>query len=218
MNDTVESIPSEAPRRIDVRHLSTAAWDSRSPVWWGNLLLTLIETTTVALMIGTYFYLRRNFGQWPPPRINELPFNPEPLPHLLFGTLNLVILLASVPLTYVTDMAARRSDEKSLRGLLPAMLGVAVLTTVLRFYEFGAMHVKWDENAYGSAVWWILGLHLSYLLAGAGEYFIMTIWTWTHELDEHHALDVTLIGGFWYWVAGTWVVCYLVLYWCPRWM
>jgi hypothetical protein len=30
-------------------------------------------------------------------------------------------------------------------------------------------------------------------------------------------MDVTLAGGYWYWVAGTWILLYAVVYFAPRW-
>jgi hypothetical protein len=44
----------------------------------------------------------------------------------------------------------------------------------------------------------------------------MLAWLLTHPIDEKHAMDVTLAGGFWYWVAGTGAVLYVVLFWGPR--
>ena len=37
------------PRTLDVSHLPNTAWDEASPLWWGNLLLTFIETTTLMI-------------------------------------------------------------------------------------------------------------------------------------------------------------------------
>src|SRR5205807_1861593 len=58
---------------LDVSHLPPAALDARAPGWWGNALLTAIETTTVALLVASYLYLWRNFPQslWPPPRVDR---------------------------------------------------------------------------------------------------------------------------------------------------
>ena len=61
-----------------------------------------------------------------------------------------------------------------------------------------------------------LALHLTYQLAAAGEFLVMGAWVARHGLDEKHALDVTLAGGFWYWVAATGVVVYVVIFWGPR--
>ena len=46
---------------IDASRLPADAPDSRAPAWWGNVLFMAIETTTVALLLASYFYLWRNF-------------------------------------------------------------------------------------------------------------------------------------------------------------
>lgn len=213
MTETANPLP---PATMDVSDLLESGWDSHDPVWWGNLLAILIETTTVALMVATYFYLRRNFDEWPPPRINELPILYKPVPNLIFGTLNLLLLVGSCVVVYITDMTARLKDHNTLIRWLLAMLAIGCLSTLIRVFEFNQFHFKWNDNAYGSVVWWMLSLHMTYILAGTLEYFIMWAWIATHDLDEHHALDVTLAGGYWYWTAGTWVILYIVLYICPR--
>ena len=38
-----------------------------------------------------------------------------------------------------------------------------------------------------------------------------------HGFEDKHGLDVTLMGGFWYWLAGIWVITYVIVYWYPRW-
>src|SRR5207248_1070724 len=70
MTELANPVP---PAMLDVSDLPESGWDSNDPVWWGNLLAILIETTTIALLIASYFYLRRNFDEWPPPRIDEAP-------------------------------------------------------------------------------------------------------------------------------------------------
>ena len=79
-----------------------------------------------------------------------------------------------------------------------------------------ATHFWWNDNAYASTVWTTLGIALTYQIAAAAEFLIMGLWVARHGLDSKHALDVTLAGGFWYWVAGTGVILYAVLFWGPR--
>ena len=53
--------------------------DARAPMWWGNLLLIFIETMTMGLLVASYFYIRRNFWEWPPPRgMNGIDSNGSP--------------------------------------------------------------------------------------------------------------------------------------------
>jgi len=201
---------------IDVSHLPNSAWDERSPLWWGNLLLALIESSTVLLMLATYFYLRMNERLWPPPKVDVFPPILNPNPDLGVATANVLMLIGSCALMYWTDMAARRKDKPKVVLGLVIMLVVSIVAMVLRWYEFKATKFWWNDNAYASTLWWTLGLHFTYLLAGAGEFFIMGLWISTHRLDEKHAMDVTLAGGYWYWVAGTATLIYAVIFIGPR--
>jgi heme/copper-type cytochrome/quinol oxidase subunit 3 len=206
----------KARATLDVSHLPTSAFDERSPLWWGNLLLVLIETTTLAIMLASYFYLRMNFEQWPPPKVDVHPPIHEPWPDLGAATAAVVLMLAACLPMYWTDMAARRQERGKVLLGLGLMLAVSVAAVVLRGYEFHATKVWWNDNAYASVVWTTLGVALTYQLAAAGEFLIMLLWIATNKLDEKHALDVTLAGGFWYWVAGTGAVVYAVIFWGAR--
>ena len=105
-------------RTIDVSGLPTAAMDEKSPLWWGNLLLMLIETATLGIMLACYFYVKQNFEQWPPPKVDVYPPVLHPTPALGAATADVVLMvLACLPM-YWTDMAARRKDRgKTLIGL-----------------------------------------------------------------------------------------------------
>src|SRR5947209_19561815 len=92
---------------IDVSHLPPTAFDTRAPVWWGNTLMMFIETTSVALLVVTYFYVRQNFPQWPPPRLSANPPLERPLPDLGLATADVLLLLGSVVPAVVVDRADR---------------------------------------------------------------------------------------------------------------
>ncbi len=202
--------------RIDVSGLPTAAMDERSPLWWGNLLMILIETTTLGVMLGSYFYLKQNFELWPPPKVDVYPAVLHPVPGLGAATADAVLMvLACLPM-YWTNMAARRKDRGRTLAGLALMLAVSLVTIWLRWKEFSATRFWWNDYAYASVVWTTLGLALTYQLAAALEFLVMGAWVVRHGLDEKHALDVTLAGGFWYWVAGTGAIVYAVIFWGPR--
>ena len=96
---------------IDVAHLPPSAVDHRSPIWWGNLMLLVIETTMFAILVATYFYVRINFEQWPPPQSNFPPFDRHPVPDVFWGTTNLLIILFAAGAMAVADRAALRGDR-----------------------------------------------------------------------------------------------------------
>jgi cytochrome c oxidase subunit III len=229
------------PPTLDVSHLPASAFDSREPPWWGNTLLLVIETTTVALLVVSYFYARQASEEWPPPRVDENPTLLRPVPDLKFGTLNAVLLtLSCLPMLWV-DLAARRhftpraskgeappagprgaEDPERARaaravgnGLL-LMVALGLLAVLVRVAEFRGLHFRWDDNAYASLVWSILGLHLVYLVMAAVEAGVAASWVFLFGLDQKRAADVTLVATTWYWTAGTWLLLYGVVYWSPR--
>ena len=81
--------------------------DARDPVWWGNLLMIFIESTTVLLLLASYFYCWRNEPQWPPPLANQPAFH-QPLPSFKASTANLIVMLGTCITMYLTDKAARQ--------------------------------------------------------------------------------------------------------------
>jgi len=222
MSKVIETLDPDGRRVLDVSDLPTSANGSREPVWWGNTLLMFIETTTLVLLVVSYFYLRRNFDGWPPPQPNRLTplFEHANWPDLLYPTIELVLMLLSIIPMHFTDRAALRQNARGVNIGLSIMFVIAAAMIAMRFLQMQPTHLKfrWDENAYGSIIWVILGTHLTYLVAAAAEFFIMAAWVMRHGIDFKHGLDVELAGIYWYWVVATWVVCYMVVYFGPRWL
>jgi len=211
-------MPHTTPINIDASKLPASAFGEKAPLWWGNLLLILIETTTIALLVASYYYLRMNYDAWPPPKVDVYPVQYDPVPYLGVATFNMLMLLGSCLPMYWTDMAARRKEEFKTRMGLTFMFIVSVIGIVLSFFELRDTRFWWNDNAYASIVWVTLCLHLTYILAGSLEFLVMGAWIWTHEIDDKHALDVTLAGGYWYWVTGIGVIVYAVVFLSPRWV
>lgn len=226
---------------IDARKLPAEALGSRTPAWWGNVLFMAIETTTVLLLLASYFYLWRNFpeSQWPPPRVDKMPPLVRPVPDLLYGTLNILLLVATVPLVVRLDRACREQfltleklnvskPEEAPAGERPEarprlVLGGLVLLTalglvscLLRVKEFPALQFDWNDNAYASLVWTALGLHLLYIVIEAIEFAVLAAWTAVWGLGENQCGDIILTCEYWYWTVSIGVLIYAVVYWFPR--
>lgn len=197
-----------AVRTLDVSKLPTAVLDSRSLVWWGTVIMSLIETIVFAISVGAYFYLRMIANEWPPGRSGP--------PGLTAATINVVILLVSVIPAIALDRAARRRDARAVRLFLGLNLAFGTAFLVFRFFEFKALHCLWNSSAYGSITWTILGLHTSNLLTSLLETAIVLAWFLFEKPDEHHFLDARLDGVFWYFIVLTWIPLYLVVFIVPR--
>jgi heme/copper-type cytochrome/quinol oxidase subunit 3 len=202
-------------RVVDVSHLPRHGLDYQECIWWGNLLLIAIETTMFGLLAASYFYIFLYTSPWPPPRTAP-PSTLFTAPDLLPGTITVILLVASCIPMFLADRAARHFEAKRVIFWLvvSALFGVAAL--VLRFYEFPAIHFRWDSNAYGSVVWFLLGFHLMHLSASIVETAMIASWNAVHGMDERRAVDTTVNAAYWYWMSLVWVPLYLIVYFAPR--
>ena len=193
---------------IDARTLPAGAIDHRAVVWWGNTLLLLIESTMFALLIAVYLYLRQNNLWWPPPRPGLL----DPAPSLGIATVNLVLMLLSCVPMYWSDQAAITRDRGRIVRWSGVAIAMAAVIIALRFAEFHALHFRWDDNAYGSIAWTILGLHLSHLAIVTVEGALTWLYVARKGLDLKHALDVRCSAIYWFWVMAVGALLYLIVF------
>jgi cytochrome c oxidase subunit III len=209
---------AEAPiHKLDVSHLPESSFGSTAVLWWGNTLLLFIETTMFALLAATYFYLRMSEQHWPPVQGNTFPPIYDTRPDLWASTTVLAILLLTCVPMALTHRAAIRMDATTVRiGIIVCTI-LNITSTVFRFFEFNTLHFQWYDNAYGSITWTILGVHLLHMLVADLELIVMGSYTLFKPMDPKRALDVTLAAVYLYWIAGMWVIFYLIVYWSPRW-
>lgn len=203
---------------IDVSALPPSAVDHRSPIWWGNLLLLMIETTMFGILVATYFYIRMNFDQWPPPQSNFFPPDRHPVPDLFWGTTNLLVIIAAASAMWVADRAALYGNRRRVLIAGGTTVLLALVAMVLRFQEFHGTKFRWDDNAYASVVWGILIMHFIHLLVGFCEDALMTVYVARYGLDDKHSRDVRVTAVYWYWIAGIWLPLYAIIYFAPYWL
>ena len=142
------------PAVLDVSDLPTVVFGIRSVTWWGIIGMMAIEGTVFVLMIASYFYLRTRTVEWPPHR--------DP-PALFWGTLNLVIFLVS---TIPNEWYRRRARKGDLSGRADRPCHAVLIRyrqLVVRYFELFHLNTDWSIDAYGSAVWTLIGLHVVHL-------------------------------------------------------
>lgn len=197
-----------AVRTLDVSELPTEVLDSRSLVWWGTVVMTVIESMVFAITVGAYFYLRVVGNEWPPAKTGP--------PALTAATINVLILLISAIPAVALDRAARRRDVRTIRIMLAANLAFGTVFLVLRVFELKALHCWWNSNAYGSVTWTLLGLHTSNLLTSLLETAIVLVYFLFKPVEDRHFLDARLDGVFWYFIVISWIPLYAVVFLVPR--
>lgn len=190
----------------DYAHLPTAGFGPKSPIWWGTLGFIAIEGTGFALAVGTYLFLWQANDQWP--------LNAPPLDHWP-GTVMTVVLLASLWPNVIIDKEARALNLPRVRLWLIVMSLVGLVTLGIRAWEFAWLNVRWDTNAYGSIVWFILGLHATHLITDVGDTIVLAA-LFTRHANERRFSDVSDNAFYWYFVVASWLPLYALLYWAPR--
>jgi cytochrome c oxidase subunit 3 len=206
---------SATPRRtrpvIDVSQLPDIAFAPNDIMWWGTLSFIVIEGWTLVLCAVAYLYLTQNFNAWPPIG--------TPRPSLVVPTVQMALMLVTLPLLWRLQQSARRFD------LAPVKRGLVILSVfnlafvLLRCWELlRSLNVKWDTNAYGSAQWLILTMHGTLLLVELVEIAGMALIYWFAPAEQKHFSDVYDLAFYYEFMVVVWVPLYVLCYWLPRWL
>lgn len=192
---------------IDVSDLPSFAFHHRNIVWWGTMGMIVIEGTMFALLMVAYLYLKGRSPHWPP---GHFP------PALLWGTVNTVILLGSTVPNHLTKRAAERLDLRKLRLWMAIALVFGLAFNIVRIFEFQSLNVWFDENAYGSVVWTLLGFHTAHIVTDFVDSAVLLALMFIGPIEESHFVDVAENSMYWYFVVLSWIPIYAVIYIAPR--
>jgi cytochrome c oxidase subunit III len=191
----------------DLSGLPDYAFGPRMTMWWGTLGFCALEGTGFALAAGTYLYLVWLNPQWP---LADVP------PDLLWSSLLTAVLVASAWPNRLAGAAAKKEDLPRVRLLLVAMSVIGVVILAIRAFEFGTLHVRWDQNAYGSIVWALLGLHTAHILTDVIDTFVLTALMFTRHAHGKRFSDMEDNAFYWNFVILSWLPIYILIYWVPR--
>jgi cytochrome c oxidase subunit 3 len=191
----------------DLSQLPTVVFGERNLASWGTVGFMIIETFTLALCAVTYIYLRKNTAVWPP--------HGTPLPSLLIPSIEMGIMLASLPLVIWTKRRAERLDLGATRiGLVLSSI-VAVVVMALRVIEFQSLNTRWNSNAYSSIAWTILGFHGTLLLIDVYDTIGVTAIMFLHPTSKWFP-EVADNANYWMMTVMTWLGLYVLVYFGPR--
>jgi cytochrome c oxidase subunit I+III len=196
---------------IDLRPLPDVVFGSRDIMWWGTLGFVVIEGFTLVLCAVTYIYLTQNFTTWPPEH--------TPLPSLKAPTVQVLVMLASLPVMWWLASAARRYDLGKVRlGLIAATLFNTAFVGLRLVELLVSLNVKWDTNAYASAQWLILVMHGTLLVVELVEVGGMMLIFWLAPVEEKHFSDVSDMVFYFFFMVLGWMPLYVLCFWVPRWL
>ena len=193
---------------VDVSRLPNFAFGNRALTWWGVMGFLAIEGTMLVICFVSYFYLRTRVIEWPPP--------PVELPDLLVPTINLIVMLLSIIPMYLASRAARRLATRRLLIWTLVCVAMGLIFITLRVFEFYALNVSWDTNAYGSILWTIIVIHTFHLVTEILETFVFAIIVARGHTEPKYFVDATDNALYWYFIIGIWVPCYVLIFLAPR--
>lgn len=197
------------PAALDVSGLPTVVFGTRSVTWLGIMGMMAIEGMVFVLMIASYFYLHSRSVEWPPHR------NP---PDLFWGTVNLCVFLVSLVPNEWYRRGARKGDLRAVQIGLVILCLFGLANVVVRYFELLHLNTDWSIDAYGSAVWTLMGLHVVHLLTDLVDTIVLTVLFFTSLVEGKRFMDAAENADYWYFVVVSWIPIYLVIYWAPRWL
>lgn len=161
--------------------------------WWGMLMLIASETTLLACLVATYWYLRIRAVHWPPVGI------PEPrvvVPMVLAG----VLLLTSVPMQ-LASRAAREGRLVATRLLVLTALVVQTGYLVYEIKDFGDQLRAFGiaRNAYSSIYYTLLGADHAHVAVG----LLLDVWLLAklvRGLTAYRLRAAVAIAWYWHFV------------------
>jgi heme/copper-type cytochrome/quinol oxidase subunit 3 len=192
---------------LDVSALPDHGFGPRMTPTWGTFGFMLLEGTGFALAAGTYLYLAWLNQQWP---LADKP------PGLLWSSLLTGVLLLSEWPNQLIKPNAKREDLAKVRRDLVIMSLIGVLVLAIRAFEFGTLNVRWDQNAYGSIIWVLLGLHTAHILTDVVDTWVLTALMFTRHAHGKRFSDVEDNAFYWDFVVLSWLPIYGLIYWASR--
>ena len=161
--------------------------------WWGMALLIATEATLFGTLIATYFYLRFQVINWPPPGIDP------PAVALPFA-LTAALVATSVPVFLaVRATRAGRASRAAWLFAAGAAIQAGYLATQIVLYLDDLEKFSPKDTAYGSIYFTLLMAHHIHVLIG----ILLSLWIvyrLAGGLTAYRLTAVRAIAIYWYFV------------------
>jgi cytochrome c oxidase subunit I+III len=203
----LSAMPGES-RTLDVSHLPQIGVLQNAALFWGAVGISLIEGAMFALLAASYYYARMSVDVWPPPGTVTPPIG---LP-----TLELALLLLSVPPAYWATKAAQENDVPKTRQHLFLNVALGLLAIVVRGVIWAGFNFNWKTDIHGSAVWMMMTLHTFETLVSLVIAFVIAWLTYTTRYGDPQRKAIDFDSVTWYFLVGIWIPLYLTIYVAPR--
>jgi len=182
--------------------------EPRPAAWWGMVMLVTTEAMIFVGLISAYFFVRASAPHWPLGGI-------EP-PDLLRPAIFSVLLIgSSVPV-----VLAEHAVQRDQRGRAQLLLALAWLMAA----AFLANHIKDQidlgfgvrDNVYASLFVMITNLHALHVVGALVMSAVVQVKVATGRITSRHHMTLRVVGIYWHFVDGVWVVVFASLFLSPH--
>jgi cytochrome c oxidase subunit I+III len=175
---------------------------------WGTALVILVVAVGFAGLLLSYFYLRLENPQWPPPGIAD--------PAVGRAILAAVLVVASGVAVRAALRRVRAADQRGFIAALAAALALAGGAAVVQLVDLARLGFGWTDHAYGSIFFLLAGF---VVLVAAAALIVMALtlyWAIGGQYTARRHATVANVTRFWEAMVVIWVVGFATLYLGPQ--
>ena len=207
--------PQEAPMTVEEENAFEAehgvpvnAGGSVIVAAWGTALVILVVAIAFAGLLLSYFYLRLENPQWPPPGIAD--------PGVGRGILAAALVVASGVAVRAALRRVRAADQRGFIAALVAALALAGGGAVVQVLDLAGLDFGWTDHAYGSIYFLLAGFVVMVAAAALIVVALTLYWAIGGQYTARRHANVANITRFWAAMVVIWVVGFATLYLGPH--
>ena len=175
---------------------------------WGTALVILVVAVAFSALLLSYFYLRLENPQWPPPGIAD--------PGVGRVILATGLVVASGAVVQAALRRLRAADQRGFIAALAVAFALAGGGAVVQLLDIAGLGFGWTDHAYGSIFFLLAGFVVMVAVAALIVVALTLYWAiGGHYTARRHA-NVTNIARFWAAMVVIWVVGFATLYLGPQ--
>jgi cytochrome c oxidase subunit I+III len=175
---------------------------------WGTALVILVVAVAFAGLLLSYFYLRLENPQWPPPGIAD--------PGVGWAILAAALVVASGVAVRAALRRVRAADQRGFIAALGAALALAGGGVVVQVLDLARLGFGWTDHAYGSIFFLLAGFVVMVAAAALIVVALTLYWAIGGQYTARRHANVANITRFWAAMVVIWVVGFATLYLGPH--
>jgi cytochrome c oxidase subunit I+III len=175
---------------------------------WGTALVMLFVAIAFSALLLSYFYLRLENPQWPPPGVAN--------PGLAWALLAAALVVASGGAVRAALARVRAGDQAGFVSGLVMALVLAAGGVAAQWLDLARMGLGWTEHAYGSIVYTLAGFVLVVTLGSMLMLAMTVFWAVRGEYTARRHAPIANVARFWTATMVVWVLGFATLYLGPH--